>query len=53
MRHAPFAIGVAERDAWVWNMRNAVEAHVENEEVKAYLLDYFETTATFLINTKE
>ncbi len=53
MRHAPFKIGVAERDAWVNNMRRAVEAHVENEEVKAYLLDYFERTATFLINVKE
>ena len=53
MRHAPFEIGQAERDAWVWNMRNAVEAHVENAEVKAFLLDYFERTATFLINKRE
>ena len=53
MRHAPFAIGVAERDAWVNNMRNAVEAHVDDAHIKAYLLDYFERTATFLINTKE
>ena len=53
MRHAPFAIGQAERDAWMNNMRAAVEAEIQNAEAKAYLLDYFERTATFLINQNE
>lgn len=53
LRHAPFAIGVAERDAWMKHMTKAVEDEIENAEVKAYLMEYFERTATFLINRKE
>ena len=50
MRHFPFAIGQAERDAWMRHMRAAVEAEQLPTEVETALLDYFERAATFLIN---
>jgi hemoglobin len=50
MRHFPFAIGQAERDAWMGHMRVAVEAEALPEPVAAALLDYFERAATFMIN---
>jgi hemoglobin len=50
MRHAPFAIGVAERDAWVRHMKAAVEAEALPQPASDALLDYFERAATFLIN---
>lgn len=53
MRHYPFAIGQKERDAWVFQMNRAVESEIENEAVRAYLHQYFERTATFLINRPE
>lgn len=51
MRHYPFAIGQKERDAWVFHMTRAVESEIENPDVRAYLNQYFEKTATFLINS--
>ncbi|BCM91902.1 group 2 truncated hemoglobin GlbO [Abditibacteriota bacterium] len=53
MRHYPFAIGRRERDAWVHHMSLAVEAEIENETAKKFLLDYFDRTATFLMNRSE
>ena len=53
MRHLPFSIGQAERDAWMKNMGQAVESEIENEQVKAFLLPYFERTATFMMNRTE
>lgn len=50
MRHMPFAIGVAERDAWVHHMRNAVEAEQFAPELHDALMQYFERTATFMMN---
>ena len=52
MRHLPFVIGVAERDAWVAQMRRAVESEIENPKVREYLNNYFEKTATWMINTQ-
>jgi phosphoglycolate phosphatase len=50
MRHAPFAIGRDERDAWMENMRAALdEAGIEGED-RRVLERYFAETATFLIN---
>jgi hemoglobin len=34
MRHLPFAIGAAERDAWLACMRAALEATVSDEEAR-------------------
>jgi hemoglobin len=50
MRHAPFAIGPAERDAWVQHMTAAVRAMQLDAEDTATLNTYFERTATFLQN---
>ena len=53
MRHLPFSIGQKERDAWVFHMRNAVESEIENPGVRQYLNDYFEKTATWMMNKAE
>jgi hemoglobin len=53
MRHYAFAIGQKERDAWVLHMGRAVDSEIENADVRAYLHQYFEKTATFLINKPE
>lgn len=50
MRHAPFAIGQAERDAWIKHMKAAVEAENFSAEIHAIFMDYFERTATFMMN---
>lgn len=50
MRHFPFAIGQAERDAWMRHMRAAVEAEHFPAPLEAVLMDYFERAATFMIN---
>jgi hemoglobin len=41
MSHAPFAIGSAERDAWLLCMQRAVDAQAFSEEFKAYLMAQF------------
>lgn len=50
MRHAPFAIGVGERNAWYRHMAAAVEAMNPDPDVAAELLAYFEMAATSLVN---
>jgi len=51
MRHAPYVIGQAERDAWMTNMESAI-SHVKPEPaIEAALKDYFETAATHMINS--
>jgi hemoglobin len=50
MRHAPFAIGQRERDAWVVCMAAAVEAVDVSPQDAALLMTYFNDTATFLMN---
>jgi hemoglobin len=52
MRHAPFTIGQAERDAWVRHMLAAVDEAGFAEPARAALIDYFERAATFLINSQ-
>lgn len=50
MRHFPFAIGQAERDAWMRHMLAAVEAEAFPEPLATVFLDYFDRAATFMIN---
>jgi len=50
LRHAPFAIGQAERDAWVRQMLAAIDEAGFAEPARGTLRDYFERAATFLIN---
>jgi hemoglobin len=53
MRHQPFAIGQAERDAWLRHMTAAVESLDLAPAVRKALLDYFETASTAMINRAE
>lgn len=50
MRHFRFAIGQAERDAWLRHMREAVEESSAPPSDKQALLDYFDSAASSLIN---
>jgi hemoglobin len=51
MRHAPFAIGPRERDAWLRAMRVAVDASEIPEPYRRQLWEYFENTAAHMINS--
>jgi len=50
MRHAPFSIGLAERDAWYAHMAVAVRAGSLGPEDEADVLTYFEKAADHLVN---
>jgi len=50
MRHAPYAIGVPERDAWMKHMTSAVKAEGLAPQVEAIMMEYFERAATFMMN---
>lgn len=50
LRHQPFAIGQAERDAWLGHMTAAVESLDLAPDVREALLDYFATASTAMIN---
>ncbi|MGQ0679323.1 MAG: globin domain-containing protein [Actinomycetota bacterium] len=53
MRHINFSIGWAERDAWYQHMAAAVKAGKLDPADEKEMLDYFNTSATFLINRPE
>jgi hemoglobin len=50
MRHQPFAIGRAERDAWLRHMTAAVDSMEFAPPVRRALLDYFEAASTAMVN---
>lgn len=50
MRHMPFVIGVAERDAWVRCMLDAISEVGFAPDIAAAMRTYFEGTATFMMN---
>jgi hemoglobin len=50
MRHAPFAIGSAERDRWLVHMRAALAESAPPPEVAAQLERYFVTAAEAMRN---
>jgi len=50
MRHAPYSIGIAERDAWLACMKPAVEQMGLSEELYGELWGYLEGAANFLMN---
>ena len=51
MRHAPFAIGPRERDAWLARMTAAVESLDLPRGVRDAFLEYFEDASRAMINT--
>ncbi len=53
MRHAPFAIGLGERDAWLRLMLSALSEAGLDEEDEAEMAEYFRSAATQLINRVE
>lgn len=50
MRHLPFAIDQAARDAWMRHMSAAVDSLDVSEDVKGTMRKYFEDASTFMIN---
>jgi hemoglobin len=51
MRHAPFRVGPAERDAWLHHMRRAVDSLGLAPDLHATLWSYLERAAYFMVNT--
>jgi hemoglobin len=51
MRHAPFTIGPAERDAWLEHMRRAVDSLDLPADQAAELWTYLERAAYFMVNS--
>ncbi len=56
MRHAPFAIGVAERDAWLFHMLGSLDAVAAARgtpmEAVARIRAYLTDVADFLVNAR-
>jgi hemoglobin len=50
MRHARFAIGRPQRDAWLRHMTDAVHASLASPDDAAALIAYFESAAAMLVN---
>lgn len=50
MRHGPFVIGEAERDAWLTHMTAAVRSADLGPDLEVRMLDYFAMAATHLVN---
>lgn len=50
MRHFPFHVGPAARDAWLKHMNAAVEEVAIPEPARSMMLTYFHNTAHFLMN---
>lgn len=50
LRHAPFAVGPAEREAWLRHMTAAVRGGGLPDEVEAAVLEYFVMAASHLQN---
>lgn len=50
MRHMPFAIGQAERDAWMKHMSKSLDQAEIDPDAKAQMAAYFDHVATFMMN---
>ncbi|MDT5035150.1 MAG: hemoglobin [Micromonosporaceae bacterium] len=53
MRHAPFRVGPAERDAWLRHMRRAVDSLDLPAEQDTTLWQYLDRAAFFMVNTMD
>jgi hemoglobin len=53
MRHAPFRVGPAERDAWLGHMRQALDTLNLPADQDATLWQYLERAAFFMVNTMD
>ena len=52
MRHAPFAIGPAERDAWLRHMTGAVSSLELEPQLEAQLMTYLRGAAEAMMNRR-
>ncbi|KAA1042792.1 globin [Macrococcus equipercicus] len=52
MRHLPFQITPAARDAWLENMHRALDDFEIDEPVKNYIFERLSLTATHMVNTE-
>jgi hemoglobin len=52
MRHAPFRIGPAERDAWLKHMTDAVTAAGLSALDETQMLSYFNRSAAHMVNAE-
>jgi hemoglobin len=52
MRHSPFAIGPAQRDAWLRAMRVALDDAGIPDPYRAQLWSHFESTAAHMVNVR-
>lgn len=51
MRHMPFEIGEAHRDAWYRHMSRAVQEMAPHPEIERAMLDYFSMAAEAMVNS--
>jgi len=51
MRHAPFAVTPAARDAWITHMRAAVASLALPQDLNDQLWEYLEHAANFMVNS--
>ena len=51
MRHLPFKIGEAERNAWLTHMLASIDEIRIQEPMRSLMRQYFKDTSAFLINT--
>lgn len=49
-RHLPFAIGIAERDAWIACMTQAMESVVDDAKLRTWLIGQLFKTADWMRN---
>lgn len=52
-RHAPFSIGIVERDEWLWCMNRALDESKIDVESVAFLKTRFSEIADFMRNRQE
>ena len=50
MRHMTFSIGKQERNSWIKHMEAALDLMSISSQDRAIMLNYFENTATMMIN---
>jgi hemoglobin len=50
MRHSPFTIGPAERDAWLEHMLASIDEISIEEPMRTLMRDYFTRTAEHMVN---
>ena len=53
MRHNPYRVDLAARDAWLRCMITALEADPPAEPMRSAMIEYFVRSADFMRNTEE